>query len=80
MALYIQVGQIILQASGTTNIKRTTLELGGKSPNVVMDDADSSYQILKIINNCKFSRIKPFFSTADLITVVIIRPFSLAKI
>lgn len=61
MALYIQVGQIILQASGTTNIKRTTLELGGKSPNVVMDDADSSYQILKIINNCKFSRIKPFF-------------------
>lgn len=35
-----EVGQIILQASGATNIKRTTLELGGKSPNVVMDDAD----------------------------------------
>ncbi|XP_061163728.1 aldehyde dehydrogenase 1A1-like [Saccostrea echinata] len=35
-----EVGQIILQAAGATNIKRTTLELGGKSPNVIMDDAD----------------------------------------
>lgn len=37
---YIQVGKIILQASGGTNIKRTSLELGGKSPCVIMDDAD----------------------------------------
>lgn len=37
---FIQVGKIILQASGETNIKRTTLELGGKSPCVIMDDAD----------------------------------------
>ncbi|XP_061172257.1 aldehyde dehydrogenase 1A1-like [Saccostrea echinata] len=35
-----EVGQIILQASGVNNIKRTTLELGGKSPIVVMDDAN----------------------------------------
>nr|XP_011436817.2 retinal dehydrogenase 1 [Crassostrea gigas] len=35
-----EVGKIILQASGETNIKRTTLELGGKSPCVIMDDAD----------------------------------------
>ncbi|XP_062585610.1 aldehyde dehydrogenase 1A1-like, partial [Saccostrea cucullata] len=35
-----EVGKLILQASGGVNIKRTTLELGGKSPNVIMDDAD----------------------------------------
>ncbi|XP_048737371.1 retinal dehydrogenase 2-like isoform X2 [Ostrea edulis] len=35
-----EVGKLILQASGATNIKRTSLELGGKSPNVIMDDAD----------------------------------------
>uniref|UniRef100_A0A8W8HNC1 Aldehyde dehydrogenase domain-containing protein n=1 Tax=Magallana gigas TaxID=29159 RepID=A0A8W8HNC1_MAGGI len=40
-----EVGKIILQASGETNIKRTTLELGGKSPCVIMDDADLTKNI-----------------------------------
>ncbi|BFZ01963.1 hypothetical protein BsWGS_05002 [Bradybaena similaris] len=35
-----EVGQIIMQAAGATNIKRTTLELGGKSPCVIFDDVD----------------------------------------
>ncbi|WAQ99846.1 AL1A1-like protein [Mya arenaria] len=35
-----EVGQIIMQASGMSNLKRTTLELGGKSPNVIFPDAD----------------------------------------
>ena len=35
-----EVGQIIMQAAGASNIKRTTLELGGKSPNVIFDDCD----------------------------------------
>jgi acyl-CoA reductase-like NAD-dependent aldehyde dehydrogenase len=34
-----EVGKTILHAS-TGNLKRVTLELGGKSPNVVFDDAD----------------------------------------
>jgi len=34
------VGKIIQQAAGQTNLKRVTLELGGKSPLIVMDDAD----------------------------------------
>ena len=29
-----------MQASGTSNLKRVTLELGGKSANIVFDDAD----------------------------------------
>jgi aldehyde dehydrogenase (NAD+) len=33
-------GQIIMQAAAKSNLKRVTLELGGKSPNVVFADAD----------------------------------------
>jgi acyl-CoA reductase-like NAD-dependent aldehyde dehydrogenase len=35
-----EVGHLIQKASGETNLKRVTLELGGKSPLVVFDDAD----------------------------------------
>ena len=35
-----EVGKLIAQASGRTNLKRVSLELGGKSPNIVLSDAD----------------------------------------
>jgi len=35
-----EVGREILQAAGRSNLKRVSLELGGKSPNVVFADAD----------------------------------------
>ena len=35
-----EVGKIIARASADSNLKRVSLELGGKSPNVVFDDAD----------------------------------------
>lgn len=34
------VGRDILQAASRSNLKKITLELGGKSPNIVFDDAD----------------------------------------
>ncbi|KAL9625147.1 MAG: hypothetical protein Q9160_000548 [Pyrenula sp. 1 TL-2023] len=34
------VGRTILQASAKSNLKKVTLELGGKSPNIVFNDAD----------------------------------------
>uniref|UniRef100_A0A8C9TY15 aldehyde dehydrogenase (NAD(+)) n=1 Tax=Scleropages formosus TaxID=113540 RepID=A0A8C9TY15_SCLFO len=33
-----EVGHLIQQASGTSNLKKVTLELGGKSPNIIMSD------------------------------------------
>ena len=35
-----EVGQLIMKAAAETNLKRVTLELGGKSPNIVFADAD----------------------------------------
>ncbi|HEY1920448.1 MAG TPA: aldehyde dehydrogenase family protein [Streptosporangiaceae bacterium] len=37
-----EVGKLIVAAAGATNLKKVTLELGGKSPNIVFDDADAS--------------------------------------
>jgi aldehyde dehydrogenase (NAD+) len=35
-----EVGRLIMEASAKSNLKRVTLELGGKSPNIVFADAD----------------------------------------
>jgi phenylacetaldehyde dehydrogenase len=37
-----EVGKLIVEAAGATNLKKLTLELGGKSPNIVFDDADAA--------------------------------------
>lgn len=34
------VGRKIMEAAAKSNLKKVTLELGGKSPNVIFDDAD----------------------------------------
>src|ERR1039457_4301039 len=35
-----EVGHLVMEASAKSNLKRVTLELGGKSPNIVFADAD----------------------------------------
>lgn len=35
-----EVGKLIQQTAGKTNLKKVTLELGGKSPNIIMDDCN----------------------------------------
>ena len=35
-----EVGRLIVKAAGESNLKKVTLELGGKSPNIVFADAD----------------------------------------
>jgi aldehyde dehydrogenase (NAD+) len=40
-----EVGHLIMKASAESNLKRVTLELGGKSPNIVFADADMEQAI-----------------------------------
>jgi aldehyde dehydrogenase (NAD+) len=40
-----EVGHLIMEAAARTNLKRVTLELGGKSPNIVFADADMDQAI-----------------------------------
>lgn len=40
-----EVGKLIQQGSGRSNLKRTTLELGGKSPNIILSDADMAHAV-----------------------------------
>lgn len=40
-----EVGKLIVQAAGASNLKKITLELGGKSPNIVFPDADMDLAI-----------------------------------
>lgn len=35
-----EIGRLILEAAAKSNLKRVTLELGGKSPNIVFEDTD----------------------------------------
>jgi len=35
-----EVGRLIMTAAAQSNLKRVTLELGGKSPNIIFDDTD----------------------------------------
>lgn len=37
------MGKLILEAAGVSNCKRVTLEMGGKSPLVIFDDANRKY-------------------------------------
>jgi len=40
-----EIGKIIQQAAGASNMKRVTLELGGKSPNIVFGDVDIDFAV-----------------------------------
>ncbi|XP_020375589.1 aldehyde dehydrogenase, mitochondrial-like [Rhincodon typus] len=40
-----EVGHLIQQAAGKSNLKKVTLELGGKSPNIILSDADLDHAV-----------------------------------
>lgn len=42
-------GRKVLEASAKSNLKRVTLELGGKSPNIVFDDADFEQAVNSVL-------------------------------
>lgn len=43
-----------MAASAKSNLKRVSLELGGKSPLVVFDDADGTFMSYIFLIICKF--------------------------
>uniref|UniRef100_A0A914V1C9 Aldehyde dehydrogenase domain-containing protein n=1 Tax=Plectus sambesii TaxID=2011161 RepID=A0A914V1C9_9BILA len=40
-----QVGRLIMKAAADSNLKKVTLELGGKSPNIIFADADLQHAV-----------------------------------
>ncbi|KAL6259583.1 hypothetical protein P5V15_009500 [Pogonomyrmex californicus] len=40
-----EVGKLIKQNAAMSNLKRTTLELGGKSPNIILQDVDINHAV-----------------------------------
>ncbi|GIY95478.1 aldehyde dehydrogenase, mitochondrial [Caerostris extrusa] len=51
-----QVGKLIMASAGASNTKRVTLEMGGKSPLVIMDDADMD-EAIEIAYNALFANM-----------------------
>ncbi|CAH1787376.1 unnamed protein product [Owenia fusiformis] len=48
-----EVGQLVMQAAGRTNLKGVALECGGKSPNIVFADCDMDYAV-EMSHNAQF--------------------------
>ena len=45
------VGRKIMETAAKTNLKRVTLELGGKSPAIIFDDADIEQAVKWVVGN-----------------------------
>mgnify|MGYP001218408893 CR=1 FL=1 len=50
-----EVGRLIVKAAGESNLKKVTLELGGKSPNIILPDADIQAAIAGAANAIFFN-------------------------
>lgn len=53
-----QVGRLIAENAAKSNLKKVSLELGGKSPLVVMDDVDIE-EAVEIAHNAVFPSEQP---------------------
>eukprot|EP00262_Sarcandra_glabra_P022140 TRINITY_DN9678_c3_g1_i1.p1 TRINITY_DN9678_c3_g1~~TRINITY_DN9678_c3_g1_i1.p1 ORF type:complete len:502 (+),score=77.80 TRINITY_DN9678_c3_g1_i1:146-1651(+) len=54
-----EVGRLVMQAAATSNLKVTSLELGGKSPLVIFDDADIDMAV-------DLARVATFFNKGEI--------------
>jgi phenylacetaldehyde dehydrogenase len=61
-----EVGKLIVAAAGASNLKKLTLELGGKSPNIVFEDADESAvgtQMGPLVSDEQFRRVTGYLES-----------------
>lgn len=56
-----EVGKLIMQGAGASNLKRITLELGGKSPNIIFKDADLDHAVETAHFGLFFNMVKIIF-------------------
>lgn len=61
-----QVGKLIKQAAGATNLKRVTLELGGKSPNIIFPDCDIDKAVESAHFALFFNMVRKGYSCSNL--------------
>lgn len=50
-----EVGKLIMEAAAKSNLKKVTLELGGKSPLVIFDDANCEFNFYHEISDDLFT-------------------------
>lgn len=67
---FSQVGHIVAQAAGKSNLKRVTLELGGKSPVIVFADSDLDFAVETCHFGLFFNQV--FYSSVLAITRVVV--------
>ncbi len=53
---HYQTGQLVMKAAAESNLKRVSLELGGKSPNIILDDADLDQAVAGTITGIFFNQ------------------------
>lgn len=52
----VEIGKLIMQAAGRSNLKRVSLELGGKSPLIVFADSDVNFAVDVAANGIFFNQ------------------------
>ncbi|KAK9715304.1 hypothetical protein RND81_06G156000 [Saponaria officinalis] len=51
-----EVGSLVMQASAKSNLKPVSLELGGKSPLIIFDDADVDEAVTLALKGCLYNK------------------------
>jgi len=61
-----QTGREIMQAAAKSNLKQVSLELGGKSPLIIFDDADIDKAVELALIGILYNKVKVLFGNSFL--------------
>jgi len=60
-----EVGRKVMQAAVESNLKVVSLELGGKSPLIIFDDADIDVAVQLALMGILYNKVKSFLFHCD---------------